>query len=196
MSKFHPVVELPATYDVFDFTTGYDPQRLRGLYGVGKYNEKRSGMYTAEMYASGPVRDIHVGVDLAAPVGSKVFAFDDGSIYMVGINPAAGDYGGTLITEHVLDGRPIWALHGHLSHASLELHAVGSRVKRGEVIAFVGDEKENGGWNPHVHFQLSWLKPVVCDMPGVVNEKDREQALRDYPDPRLVLGPLYPDAFA
>jgi hypothetical protein len=28
-------------------------------------------------------------------------------------------------------------------------------------------------------------------LPGVVRREDRERALRDYPDPRLVLGPLY-----
>ena len=32
---------------------------------------------------------------------------------------------------------------------------------------------------------------VKHDLPGVVSSRDREQALRVYPDPRLVLGPLY-----
>ncbi len=31
----------------------------------------------------------------------------------------------------------------------------------------------------------------MTDMPGVVDPKYREQALEEYPDPRLVLGPIY-----
>jgi len=35
------------------------------------------------------------------------------------------------------------------------------------------------------------VEPTTHDLPGVVSPLEREQALRDYPDPRLVLGPLY-----
>jgi hypothetical protein len=42
-----------------------------------------------------------------------------------------------------------------------------------------------------VHVQLSLEAPPTHDMPGVVAKEDREAALRVYPDPRLVLGPLY-----
>lgn len=191
---YHPVIELPADYDIFDFTNGYDPARLRGLYGIGKYDEDRVGMYNSDLFSAGAsddARTIHVGIDIGAPVGTSVFAFDAGSIFMTGINAAPGDYGGTIITEHLFEGRRLWALHGHLSHASVGLRAAGARIERGDVIGFLGDEKENGGWNPHLHFQLSWIEPRVCDLPGVVSRKDRAQALRDFPDPRLVLGPLY-----
>ena len=59
------------------------------------------------------------------------------------------------------------------------------------VIATVGDKSVNGGWDLHLHFQLSWKEPEVNDMPGVVKRSDREEALALYPDPRLVLGPIY-----
>jgi murein DD-endopeptidase MepM/ murein hydrolase activator NlpD len=194
--SFHPVIKLPTEYDIFDFTKSYDPNRLRGLYGVGKYNEDRRGMYTTELFSPGSedARTIHMGIDIGAPLGTEVHAFDDGVIFMTGVNAAPGDYGGTLITEHVFEGRPLWALHGHLSHASASKWRSGDRVRKGDVLGWLGDEKENGGWNPHLHFQLSWLKPEKCDLPGVVSAKDREKALRDFPDPRLVLGPLYSDA--
>lgn len=195
-SAFHfsPVIELPKDYEVYDFTKGYDPGRKRqSMYGIGRYNERRPGMYTTELFKSAPeeIRDIHVGIDIAAPVGTPVRAFYDGRIYMTGINPAPGDYGGTVITEHDLGGHVIWALHGHLSHASVRAHQVGEPIKAGDVIGWVGDVNENGGWNPHLHFQLSWVRPERCDLPGAVNEKDLPEALLIYPDPRLVLGPLY-----
>ena len=64
-------------------------------------------------------------------------------------------------------------------------------LKLGEELATLGDKDVNGGWNPHLHFQLSWIKPVTFDLPGTVNNRDRAAALRAFPDPRLVLGPLY-----
>jgi hypothetical protein len=38
---------------------------------------------------------------------------------------------------------------------------------------------------------LSINEPETHDMPGVVNPENREMALEKYPDPRLVLGPIY-----
>ncbi len=190
---FFPVIQLPETYDIFDFTTDYDPLRFRGLYGVGRYNEKRSGMYTTDLFSPGAenARNIHVGIDIGAPAGTDVFAFDKGEIFLTGINAAPGDYGGTLITLHEFQGKKLWALHGHLSHASVRLRKVADRFQAGDILGHLGLETENGGWNPHLHFQLSWVEPLVCDLPGVVSEENRAQALKDFPDPRLVLGEIY-----
>ena len=55
----------------------------------------------------------------------------------------------------------------------------------------MGDKHENGGWEPHLHFQLSLIEPTTHDMPGVVNPKNRDAALQNYPDPRLVMGSIY-----
>ena len=190
---FHPVIVLPKDYEVFDFTESYDPNRERMAYGIGKYNEKRAGMYTSELFAAEDekVRNVHIGIDIAAPLGTDVHAVHDGEIFLAGVNSADGDYGGTLITKHRLGGRDLYALYGHLSHRSLEGKMPGQKISKGEVIAWVGPKEENGGWNPHLHFQLSWKNPDVCDLPGVVSVLDREEALKIYPDPRLVLGKLY-----
>ena len=96
-----------------------------------------------------------------------------------------------VITKHLLGGVPLWALYGHLDAASIAGKGVGQPVYAGEVICWMGDKHENGGWEPHLHFQLSLVEPKTHDLPGVVAPEDREQALLDYPDPRLVLGPLY-----
>jgi murein DD-endopeptidase MepM/ murein hydrolase activator NlpD len=68
---------------------------------------------------------------------------------------------------------------------------VGSVVKKGELIATIGDEKENGGWPPHLHLQISYEQPVNNDLPGVVKLADRDASLKIYPDPRLIIGPVY-----
>ena len=189
---FHPVIHLPKSYDVYDLSVGYDPGRtLEGPYGIGKYNERRVGMYTDKELFKADHRDIHIGIDIAAPVGTEVHSIYDGEVFLFGVNSAEGDYGPTLITKHTIKGRELFVLHGHLSGVSLAGKVEGQKIKKGEVIAWVGEKHENGGWNPHLHFQLSWLKPLKADMPGAVNEKVLSQALKDYPDPRLVLGPLY-----
>lgn len=82
-------------------------------------------------------------------------------------------------------------LYGHLSALSVADKAPGQRVFAGETVGWMGDYEENGGWPPHVHVQLSLEEPDTHDMPGVVTKEDREAALKIYPDPRIVLGPLY-----
>lgn len=187
---FHPVVELPEEYDVYDFTSGYDAARtLNHSYGIGRYNEKRGGMYHHELF--GNTRNIHVGIDIGAPVKTPVHSFFEGEIFLTGNNNQPGDYGFTIITKHIFDGIELYALYGHLSAQSIANKAPGDQITKGEVIAWIGEKHENGGWNPHLHFQLSYAKPITCDMPGVVAEVDLEKALLTYPDPRLVLGPLY-----
>ena len=82
-------------------------------------------------------------------------------------------------------------LFGHLDAASVAFKRVGQVVERGERLGSFGAEHENGGWAPHVHFQVSLIPPATHDMPGVVSSAQHAQALDRYPDPRTMLGPLY-----
>jgi murein DD-endopeptidase MepM/ murein hydrolase activator NlpD len=186
----HPVVHLPEDYWVFDFTKGEDPDFVCPYeYQIGRYDEIRPGMYTAEIF--GGVRDLHVGIDIGGPVGIPIHAFDSGIVHSLGINSEEGSYGPTIITQHILDDRDIWALHGHLSVESLEMVEKGQQINKGQIIGTIGSKEVNGGWSPHLHFQLSWQEPQENDLPGVVSREDREWALEMFPDPRIVLGPIY-----
>ena len=190
---FGPVIQLPADYEVYDFSEGYDPDRvLQSPYWIGRYAEHRPQMYISEHFER-DTRDIHVGIDIAAPVGEPVLAFHGGTIFKLGDNPLPLDYGPTLITRHRWHSQTIFALHGHLSRSSLEPWNVGDSFELGAVLGAVGHREENGGWNPHLHFQLSLVEPATHDLPGVVNRRDLTAARRVFPDPRLVLGPLYED---
>ena len=186
--RYHPVVHLPDEYEVRDFTTGnYTPSEYE--FDIGRYDELRPGMYSTELFADG--RFLHIGIDIGAPVGTPCMAFDEGEISHFGYNAADGDYGYVIITKHIVGEIPIWALYGHLSADSIKGKKIGQKISRGEVICWMGDRHENGGWESHLHFQLSINEPETHDMPGVVNPKNREMALKKYPDPRLVLGPIY-----
>ena len=187
---FHPVIHLPDELEIYDFSAGYDPDRvLTHAYGIGKYDELRPGMYKGEQF--GGVRNIHVGIDIGCPAGESVYAFFAGTIHKLGDNARPYDYGPTIITRHEWLGQVVYALHGHLSRASLARWSEGDAFEAGERLAAVGESHENGGWNPHLHFQLSRVEPETYDLPGAVSAEQRAQALIDFPDPRLVLGPLY-----
>ncbi|MBC8437871.1 MAG: peptidoglycan DD-metalloendopeptidase family protein, partial [Euryarchaeota archaeon] len=108
-----------------------------------------------------------------------------------GYNPAAGDYGNVIVTKQVVDSVSIWALFGHLSSESIASLEIGQKIAKGEPIGWFGDKHENGGWEPHLHFQLSFEDPLTHDMPGVVSPAERAEKLTVYPDPRVVLGLIY-----
>ena len=186
--NYHPVVFLPDEYEVRDFTTGnYIPSECD--FDIGRYDELRPGMYATELFSDG--RFLHVGIDIGAPVGTPCMAFDDGEIAHFGYNPDDGDYGNVIVTKHMVGITPVWALYGHLCSESIKGKEVGQKISKGEVICWMGDKHENGGWEPHLHFQLSLVEPGTHDMPGVVSPENRLEALAKYPDPRLVLGPIY-----
>jgi len=204
---FAPLVPQLAAgeYLVRDFTRGL--QSLPALsdtgyaFDVGRYNERRRAMYTSSLFGdSDPwtsssceegTRDIHIGVDVGGPVGTPVCSVADGVVHSAGYNSADLDYGHVVVVEHEWNERRVWALYGHLSSESTASKRPGDAIARGDVLGWMGDKDENGGWPTHVHFQLSLEEPRTHDMPGVVSSAQHAQALQTYPDPRLVLGQLY-----
>ena len=91
-------------------------------------------------------RDFHPGLDISAPVGTKVQAPADGVVVSVG---QKGGYGNSIIIEH---GFGIVTRYGHLSGFNVK---PGQRVKRGDVIGFVGDTGRSTA--PHLHYEV-WVR--------------------------------------
>ena len=187
---FNSVIDLPKNTPVLDLKNGNDYQKFKEPYSIGKYNEKRYDLYKGDLFEKNS-RFIHMGIDIGAPIGTIVKSFFDGEIFSFKNNDLTLDYGYTIITKHMFDDVHIFALYGHLSKSSLKDKKVGQKIYSGEEIATVGNETENGGWPPHVHFQLSLIEPKTCDLPGVVSKENHEVALKVFPDPRHVLGNLY-----
>lgn len=179
-----PIVLL-GNYEVFDFSKGYDPGRkLRYSYGWGRYDEDRVGMYEAELFKKAEnSRTVHMGVDLGAPAGTPVFSPVRARFWGADYRGELGDYGGTLIFQSEDSRWPYYFLFGHLSRCSLELSKKKNLVEAGELIGWVGEKNENGGWNPHLHLQLSLFEPQLVDLPGAVSAKLRESAKKIFPDP-------------
>src|SRR6202007_3226998 len=82
-----------------------------------------------------------------------------------------------------------FTLYGHLSVQSLKALRAGQKIARGEKFAEVGDTHENGGWTPHLHFQIILdLLDQTKDFPGVAGGSQRGVWTSLSPDPNLLLG--------
>jgi len=88
-------------------------------------------------------RALHLGVDIASPMGSPIFAMADGVVTWSG--PRAG-YGNMVEINH---GQGLSTRYGHASAVTVK---VGDVVSRGDVIAKVGSTGRSTG--PHVHFEV------------------------------------------
>src|SRR5207248_5490218 len=123
--------------------------------------------------------------------GAPVFAPLDGRVYSFRNNAGPLDYGPTIILDHIVaDGSlTFFTLYGHLSVDSLDGLSEGMAIKQGTRIARLGDESVNGGWTPHLHFQIiTDLLDPAGEFPGVALPHQREVWLSLSPDPNLIAG--------
>jgi 4-aminobutyrate aminotransferase-like enzyme/Ser/Thr protein kinase RdoA (MazF antagonist) len=161
---------------------------------VGLYNEPRS-VYTSSLFApsSNPTderRTIHLGIDLFADPGTAVSTPSDATIYGFADNRAALHYGPVVILKHLMTGDlEFFTLYGHLSPESIASLRVGDRISAGQSFARIGTAAENGGWTPHLHFQIILdLLDLSTDFPGVALPSQRDVFTSLSPDPNLILG--------
>lgn len=88
---------------------------------------------------------IHWGVDYAAPRGTAVYAAGDGVIKEIKYN---GGYGKFIKIRH---NSEYSTAYGHLNGYAKGLKA-GSKVKQGQIIAYVGSTGRSTG--PHLHYEV------------------------------------------
>lgn len=161
-------------------------------YGIGVYGEDRT-VYRSdafEMASSAIRRTIHLGIDLFAPDHEPVFAPLAGKVAFFHDDDVVNGFGPTVLLEHATaEGDIFWTLYGHLSRRSCAKLAVGQTIARGEAFAEFGPRSENGGWPPHLHFQ------IVTDHLGLearmhgVGVRQQWSVWREVsPDPSVVLG--------
>jgi murein DD-endopeptidase MepM/ murein hydrolase activator NlpD len=87
---------------------------------------------------------LHPGLDFSAPAGTPIYATADGSIE-VAANRGDG-YGNCVIINH---GYGYKTLYGHMFRIKAR---GGQRIKRGEVIGYVGSTGKSTG--PHCHYEV------------------------------------------
>ena len=182
-------------------TESYLTKRLRGEMdaagvkaGIGRYDEARM-IYTSPLFAAGTGlteahRAVHIGMDLYAEAGAAVHAPIAGKVFAFSNNEAPQDYGPVVIMEHATDdGELFYTLYGHLSTDTLAGLHEGKTITSGERFGRIGAADVNGGWTPHLHFQIiTDLLDMGCDFPGVVRSGERSLWTQFSPDPNLVIG--------
>lgn len=122
----------------------------------------RGGLVTAGYgYRHSPFtgqREMHEGLDIAAPHGTPIVATADGIVSFVG--PLAA-YGQVVFINHG---------HGFASfyaHNSRNVVREGQQVQRGQVIAHVGTSGRTTG--PHVHYEVQVEGSAVNPMKYIVD---------------------------
>jgi murein DD-endopeptidase MepM/ murein hydrolase activator NlpD len=91
------------------------------------------------------IQHLHTGLDFTAPVGTEIYATGDGIVKEV--NTDSRGYGNHIIISH---GFGYETLYAHLS--KFNGLKPGQKVKRGEVIGFIGNTGTSTG--PHLHYEV------------------------------------------
>jgi murein DD-endopeptidase MepM/ murein hydrolase activator NlpD len=87
---------------------------------------------------------MHAGLDFSAPQGTPIYATADGTIIVAG-NIGNG-YGNHVVIDH---GYGYQTLYGHMVRVKASR---GQRVKRGDLIGYVGSTGKSTG--PHCHYEV------------------------------------------
>ena len=117
-------------------------------------NENLKQIASGFGYRSDPftkVRKFHAGMDFSAKTGTPIFATGDGVVERA--DATASGYGNHVVIRH---GFGYETLYGHLSKYKCR---AGQRVKRGDIIGYVGSTGRSEG--PHCHYEVHKNGEVV-----------------------------------
>jgi murein DD-endopeptidase MepM/ murein hydrolase activator NlpD len=156
----------------------------------GGYNEERNLYQSSHLFndEEKEERNIHIGMDLWIKAETSILAALDGTVYGFDFNAGKGNYGPTIILKHAVENQTFYTLYGHLSVESIENLEIGTTFKKGQKMATLGDASVNGGYSPHLHFQIiKDIKDYSGDYPGVCSKNDLDYYLENCPDPNLLL---------
>ncbi|MFT5179906.1 MAG: LysM repeat protein [Candidatus Paceibacteria bacterium] len=107
-----------------------------------------SGSYMRPIKGGYRTQGIHGynAVDLAAPVGTPIYAALGGRVIISKSSGWNGGYGNYVVIKHDNGTQTLY------SHNSSNIVAVGQRVVQGQVIGYIGSTGRSTG--PHVHFEI------------------------------------------
>lgn len=91
------------------------------------------------------VLKMHTGIDFTAPVGTPIYATGDGTV-IIDNGLGGSGYGLYVIISHGFGYHTLYA------HMSKVLVRPGQKVKRGDVIGYVGSSGSSTG--PHLHYEV------------------------------------------
>jgi murein DD-endopeptidase MepM/ murein hydrolase activator NlpD len=90
----------------------------------------------------------HDGIDFTPGAGQPISAIANG---VVSTRGSYGGLGNHVILTHIIDGKLVESVYGHMQHGSSPL-VEGQEVKAGDLVGLVGSTGQSTG--PHLHFEL------------------------------------------
>jgi hypothetical protein len=111
-------------------------------------------------YRCCPYPHLHQGLDMFAPLGTPVVAAADGFISQKGDGPISGQ------AVEITDGADTQYFYAHLSGFGPGI-SLGTRVRVGQVVGYVGNTGNASHTSPHLHFEVQPNGIPVPPMPFV-----------------------------
>ena len=99
--------------------------------------------YGMRMHPIYKYEKFHAGMDFTANPGTEIYATGDGTISLA---EYGSGYGNHVVVDH---GYGYKTLYGHMEKISVR---IGQKVKRGELLGYVGNTGLSSG--PHVHYEV------------------------------------------
>ncbi|MBU0731299.1 VCBS repeat domain-containing M23 family metallopeptidase [Patescibacteria group bacterium] len=93
---------------------------------------------------------LHLGEDASASADTPVYAPADGWIRDATEHTY---YGMVILLDANIDGEEVVILMAHMSFSDRQV-SVGDYVDKGELLGYIGNSSENGGWSPHLHYGI------------------------------------------
>jgi hypothetical protein len=135
-------------FDATEFMNMRLPDNMR--------NYRISGVFGTRRIVNGQPRRPHLGVDIAAPRGTKVKSVADGQVI--------------ITADMFFNGKTVFISHGHgITTAYMHLESIdvqaGDVVMQGDVIGRVGSTGRSTG--PHLHLGAYWRNIAIDPQLGV-----------------------------
>lgn len=155
------ILDLSNESEIFNFFKSYSIQEFDDYFNslmqnsntnflIGKYGEDRKKLFEnfgIERFTKNG-KTLHAGIDIFMPALSKVTLPEDAKLIESKKDTEIGGYGHYLIYEC----KKVFLLFGHV-YPQVYL-TVGETYNKGEIIATLSKIEDNGGYLPHLHFQV------------------------------------------
>ncbi|MDH5718278.1 MAG: M23 family metallopeptidase [Spirochaetia bacterium] len=155
-------IEMKQTIQALKTIQNFLDERINVQNGLPYYWPVAGGRFTSfygpRISPFGYTNEFHLGVDLADAVGTPIFASANGVVIKRGYG---GGYGLRLVLQHEYGYQTLYA---HLNKAKVK---VGDKVKKGQVIGYMGKTGQVTG--PHLHYEVKMQNKQINPLPYLSN---------------------------
>ena len=134
-----------------------------------KYVNRLASGYGTRFHPILKVNKMHKGLDFAASTGTPIYATGDGSVKVSEFNSG---YGNMVVLKH---GNGYESLYAHMSRSKVRN---GQKVKRGDVIGYVGSTGLSTG--AHLHYEIHKNGETVDPVMYFYNDVDPDDFIKIY----------------